>query len=496
MCQQNTTGIFPSCEPCDECTGQWTRRIDQLEENVGTTISFIATLNLTNVTVDGEDIPTLDILFDLLQQIRAVLNTSQIDFISNVVQSNHTRICTLINQTQLLINRAILVQNRLDSLENTSESIRAEVVNLIEILAALQNEFENISQLTNFTSVDPSFYLSLAQAALERSNRADQLINTNVTMLIADTRSLVANFSTKREESRFVEQRQNNTETLSMLRRRLDAFENLIMEANRRLCGAGVNDTCVDECGGVSCDVCGGEGCESLVSDASEAANVSRRALAIVEDKLQEIRSQVDALDEILRDAEMVRNDSTRAEQFTEETSTKAEELLSEVRDLISKIEVELNQTRVDPDRIGRLENMTLALVLDVEMVRVLTITDVKICSLPFSSLTPPSLFLSHSSLPFPSLTPPFLFPLSLLSLFPLSLLPSFFSLTPPFLFLSHSSLSHSFLSSLSFITFPPPLTPTPSPLSLTYPSLSLHSLPFLSFLLPPFLLPSFQTSW
>ena len=375
MCQQNTTGIFPSCEPCDECTGQWTRRIDQLEENVGTTISFIATLNLTNVTVDEEDIPTLDILFDLLQQIRAVLNMSQIDFISNVVQSNHTRICTLINQTQLLINRAILVQNRLDRLENTSESIRAEVVNLIEILTALQNEFENISQLTNFTSVDPSFYLSLAQAALERSNRADQLINTNVTTLIADTRSLVANFSTKREESRFVEQRQNNTETLLMLRQRLDGFENLITEANRRLCGARVNDTCVDECGGVSCDVCGGEGCGSLVSDASEAANVSRRALAIVEDKLQQIRSQVDDLDEILRDAEMVRNDSTRAEEFAGETRTKAEELLRDVRNLTSKIEGELNVTRVNPDEIGRLENMTLALVLDVEMVCLFTIT-------------------------------------------------------------------------------------------------------------------------
>ena len=187
--------------------------------------------------------------------------------------------------------------------------------------------------------------------------------------------NLVANFSTKREESRFVEQRQNNTETLSMLRQRLDAFENLITEANRRLCGAGVNDTCVDECGGVSCDVCGGEGCESLVSDASEAANVSRRALGIVEDKLQQIRSQVDDLDEILRDAEMVKNDSTRAEEFAEETRMKAEELLRDVGDLISKIEGELNVTRVNPDEIGRLENMTLALVLDVEMVCSFTIT-------------------------------------------------------------------------------------------------------------------------
>jgi len=111
--------------------------------------------------------------------------------------------------------------------------------------------------------------------------------------LITDAQASVANFSTKRDESGFVNRQQNNTERLLILRQRLDAFENLIAEANQRLCGGGSNGTCGGECGGVSCDVCGGEGCDGLVSDASEALNVSRRALAIVEDKLGRIRFQV-----------------------------------------------------------------------------------------------------------------------------------------------------------------------------------------------------------
>ena len=314
MCQQNTTRIFPSCELCDECTGQWTRRIDQLEDDVTATITLISMLNFTDIIVDRGELPALDILFELIREIQIVLNMSQIDFISSVVQSNHSRICTLVNQTQLLIDRAIVIQNRLSSLENISENIRNELTIVIQTLVELQSEFQNISQLMNFTMVDPTFYIDLARVALERSDEADQLINTNVTTLITDAQAFVANFSTKRDESGFVDMQQNNTERLSILRQRLDAFENLIAEANQRLCGGGSNGTCGGECGGVSCNVCGGEGCDGLVSDASEALNVSRRALAIVEDKLGRIRFQVDALTVIFSEAEIVRNDSIRAE--------------------------------------------------------------------------------------------------------------------------------------------------------------------------------------
>ena len=370
LCQRNTTGVFPSCELCDECTGQWTRRIDQLQDEVETTVTLVSVLNFTNTTVCEDECPQLDILFELIQQIRVVLNMSQIDFISIVVQSNHSRICTLINQTQMLIDRAILIQNRLSNLENTSEGIRDELTIVIQTLMDLQSEFQNISQPMNFTMVDPTFYINLARDALERSDEADQLINTNVTTLISDTQSSVANFTTKREDSAFEDRQRNNTERLSILRQRLDAFENLIEEANQRLCGAGSNGTCGGECGGVSCDVCGGEGCDSLVSDASEALNVSRRALAVVEDKLGRIRFQVDALAVILGEAEMVRNDSSRAEEFAADTRDKAEELLRDLRVLISEIERELNVTRVDPNEIGRLENMTLSLMLDVGEVK------------------------------------------------------------------------------------------------------------------------------
>lgn len=369
MCQRNTTRIFPSCELCDECTGQWTRRIDQLEDDVTATITLISTLNFTDIIVDRGELPALDILFELIREIQIVLNMSQIDFISSVVQSNHSRICTLINQTQLLIDRAILIQNQLNSLENISENIRDELTIVIQTLVELQSEFQNISQLMNFTMVDPTFYINLARVALERSDEADQLINTNVTTLITDAQAFVANFSTKRDESGFVNRQQNNTERLLILRQRLDAFENLIAEANQRLCGGGSNGTCGGECGGVSCDVCGGEGCDGLVSDASEALNVSRRALAIVEDKLGRIRFQVDALTVIFSEAEIVRNDSIRAERFATDTRDKAEELLRDLMELISEIETELNVTRVDPNEIGRLENMTLSLMLDVEEV-------------------------------------------------------------------------------------------------------------------------------
>lgn len=362
-CQANTTGIFPSCEPCDECTGQWWRRIEPIRNNVDTTVELVMSLN---ITIDNGEVPTLDALFQLLLQIQSTLNASQIDLLSEDVRTTHALLCNLTNQIQLLTDRALLIQSQLQSLENTSESLMTQLAGIIARLSDLQNEFENISQfLDSIVLVNSSQYLSLAQEALERSNRADELINNNVTLLITDTELLLSNYSTKLQESQFVTRQQDNMQRLAFLLQRLGIFEELIAEANRKLCGAQFTDSC-DDCGGINCTTCGGESCESLVTAAAEAENISERAVEIAREKLNRIQMQVDALETILRDAEAVRNDSVEAEQLVNETYARAEALLRDFQMLSDEVERELRTDRPDPDLIGELENMTLSLQLPI----------------------------------------------------------------------------------------------------------------------------------
>ena len=361
-CRDNTTGIFPICEPCDECTGQWQRRIDPLQEDVETTIELIGMLNGTNVT----DLPALQLIFDLLNQIEAVLNASEIDILSRDVQSTHALLCELINQTQLLIQRALIVETQLDNIESISRNISSELDTLIASLVALESELRNISQfLDSIEIVDPLPYLLLAQEARERSDTANEVITMNVTSLVEDTQTVLLNFTTKLNESDFVAQQLENTQSLSLLSQRLAVFQDLIREANRELCGSQSNDSCED-CGGVSCESCGGSGCDSLVNDAAEARNISEMANQIAREKLMAIGDSVDDLESLMSEIEIVSNSSTRAEEFAVETNQRASTLLQRIRQLVREIEAELNVTRLDPDEIGRLENQTLSLMLPI----------------------------------------------------------------------------------------------------------------------------------
>ena len=361
-CQDNTTGIFPTCEPCDECTGQWQRRIDPLQEDIETAIELFSMLNGTNVT----DLPALQLIFDLLEQIEALLNASEIDILSQDIQSTHALLCELINQTQLLIERALIVESQLDNIESVSRNISSKLDALISSLVALENELRNISQfLDSIEILNPLPYLQLAQEARQRSDAADEVIRINVTSLVEDTQTVLFNFTTKLNESDFIVQNAENTQALSLLSQRLAVFQELIREANRELCGAQSNGSC-EECGGVSCQSCGGSGCDSLVNDAAEALNVSEMAVQIAGEKLLAIQTSVDDLESLMREIQIVSNSSTRVETFALETNQRASSLLQRIRELVREIEAELNVTRLDPDEIGRLENQTLSLMLPI----------------------------------------------------------------------------------------------------------------------------------
>ncbi len=365
-CQENTTQIFPTCERCDECTTAWQDVISSLRVDVEATLEIISQLNLTTIIIDGDEIPALTALFDLIRNIEEVLNSSQIDILTQEVTSTHAFLCNLTSQLLNLTDRASLIEQQLRTIENTSDYILSELERLRLSLMQLHREYLNITEsFPDYELFDSTPYVNLTRDALEQSDRANDIVRDNVTVFLADIQVYLANYTAKLNESQFNETLVNNLERLARLSDNLTIFEELVSEANQKLCGSAINGSCDGECGGVNCSTCGtGGNCSSLVRDAEEAVNLSSVALQLAQEALADIQEQVQRLEALMVRIERLKENATEAEEFANETYVGAGRLLSEVEVLIGMIETELTASRVDPQDIINVENKTLALRL------------------------------------------------------------------------------------------------------------------------------------
>ena len=365
LCAANTSQIFPSCEPCDECTEQWIRRIVPLEEQVQGTIEFVSSLNLTNVT---RDIPLLNELLALARDIEALLSNSTFDMLAMDVENFNARLCQLANLTDDLIMRGAAVQAELDRSRTGGEEIQMKLPMLMNSLTRLRADFENISMIfeaQEFISVNSTFYIELARRALQRSDAANQLVRENVTSLLNETILALETFNATLDENDVIGINDRLLEAVSNINSTAREMQVFITIASQRLCGTG-NDTCL-ECMNENCEVClSGIRCDGLIAIADLASNISSSTLVVAEDLLERIMTEVQALEELLDRARSVQMGADEAANFVYEIRNASLELIENVQSLTSELERELNATRVDPDDIGRLENTTLSLQLDL----------------------------------------------------------------------------------------------------------------------------------
>lgn len=345
-------------------------RITPLEEQVEATIEFIGSLNLTNRTSVVEDIREFDILFDLVRDIRRVLNGSIIESISSDVNSTHQLICSLLNEATDLLERARRTENQTGSLGSLLFLITEQLGDLRTTLIQLESEFVNIS-LTfdeqDFLSINVSEYLELARTALDRSDRAD-LLAVNVTQLLNQSVDILNMYNSTLAASHFESNHSHLVQVLADVTNRLDDYKQFIADSNEALCGAknSADVNCSLDCGGVTCATCGGSICNSLYYMSQEALNTSQRAVSVAEDALMRIQEQIELLTSLLADINQTQVEAVKAVDSANDTREKAENLLNDLKTLSAQIEEVLGQDRVDPDDIGRRENMTLSLNLDL----------------------------------------------------------------------------------------------------------------------------------
>lgn len=361
VCAPNTTRIFPSCEPCDECTEQWIRRIEPLEEQVQGTIEFVSSLNLTNMTLD---IPLLDELLEMARDIEMILSNSTIDMLVSDVEN----LCVLINRTDDLITRGEVAQADLDRIGIDAQDIEMSLPMLTNGLARLREDFENVSMIfasQEFLSVNSTLYIEQARESLRRSDAAEQLIRENATSILNETISAINSYNASLEENNVLAVNERLSEMLANINSTVEELQMFISVVSQSLCGT-ENEMCL-ECADESCDLCpSGLRCDGLIARADLASNTSMRALVMAEDVLEQIMAEVESLEELLARARGVQRGADEVANIVSELRNASLELIENIRSLTTELERELTASRVDPNDIGRLENMTLSLELDL----------------------------------------------------------------------------------------------------------------------------------
>ena len=374
-CRQNSTNFFPTCDACDECSGQWQGKIDPLREDIDTTLELVRVMT---ATVGPEDIPLLSELLGLLREVQELLSASQIDTeLTGDVTALHRRLCELTNQTKDLFDRAVAVNDEIAKLggfgmfENETSRLATLLMDLRSELDSLAEDFENITAAAS--GFDPTFHLALAREAEERSNQTDILISGNVTSLIALAERTLADYNRALAESDFLARQMENMRRLSVLSQRVSEYETFLVAASAALCGSGNDSSVCAECGGLQCDTCGGPECDSLVYVASEALNISTRALTLVEDARNETLLRVSQLRTLLTEILAARNDSLEAEESALETQVRADEIWTLVQGLLETL-LEQRDARIDLDDIEDVEQQTLSLQFDTNQEEVYTL--------------------------------------------------------------------------------------------------------------------------
>ena len=370
-CEANSTDIFPFCEPCDECTGQWQTRINPLRAEVEAALELA---RVTSMTPGPEGVPLLVMLVNLLGEVREILDASRIDSeLTGNVTELHERLCELTNQTQGLFERIAAVNDEIARLDSETSRFENETSHLVSLLAELQDDFKRLSvQFENISipDVDIEPYLALAEEAEKRSATANQLISQNVTTLLSLTENLLTDYRSELNESGILEQQAENLRILSVITERVNEYTSFLVEADAELCGATVSSSTGEncgECGGIQCDTCGGSPqCNGLVTMAAEALVVSRQALEVAERLRNQTAGRVTVLRNLFTEIYEFRNETLDAEAAAREVQLSATRLSAEATGLRDDLRRQLKQGRIDPDIIEEVEGKTLSLSLAV----------------------------------------------------------------------------------------------------------------------------------
>ncbi len=365
-CTSDTSsGILPHCEFCDHCSTRWISPIDELELaainaiGIGKNVS----INVVNHTEIEEGRMLVRALYDLLNQIRAVIDQSMLDSLRASITSLNAYTVGNIDLAVNLLDRIDVILGKLNytSMIVTTQLVRLETIEadfryLKTLLGNLSMEI-NMFELPGF-----QMYVTIIERALLRSNESHRIASEVINPVVLQSTSNLNMFTSK--ESLFILIRDEVINLFTIFEARLQDYNSLFDEANERLCGTTTTsdiseDICDGDCGSVTCDMCGGGTCAGSVSAVSRASNLSTVALEQARRLRESLIEDINVL--------MQANTTSLNAAMTHETiqsmaqlaRSRIERLLVIARNLTDLLNELLARQLPDLEQIGLYQNQT-----------------------------------------------------------------------------------------------------------------------------------------
>ena len=353
-----TTGVFPFCEPCNECSSRFNRPISQLEAEIDQAEQDVNELMNRTETIDDS---LLESLQQLLVEIERLLESRNITMITSDAVSTYNRLCDLIDRMRDLLNRLQTLQGNVTNSTSEVNSLIQQGTNLLDRFIQFGSLFQNVTeQVRALEEINFTAQLAMLESASNRSNRFYNLVRQNVTGLADQTNQTLTELNLKYPI--FLNLRNMTLVLLETLREKILEYQMFIQEASITLCGS--EGDCTGECGGVMCDSCGGMRCNGSISQVLRAANVTRQAQETSNQIYQELLTAINTLTTARNISETANTTSFMAEEEARQAMSTALELLTLVQTLLVDVQRELATPIPDVSQIETLQNETLTLQL------------------------------------------------------------------------------------------------------------------------------------
>ncbi|XP_054633682.1 laminin subunit beta-2 isoform X1 [Dunckerocampus dactyliophorus] len=383
QCARGFSGLFPNCQPCHQCFGDWDRIVQDLAVRTRALAERTHEIQTTGLT--GVYEMAFRDLEEKLARAQGIVNSR------NATAAAITSLMELIEELRSQVGDTTDTLNRLEgdltivqdsnseaSKELSSLEREARELNLTsEQLHHQLDILKNSNFLGAYDSIRTSYNTS--RHAERRANESTVTRPSTVSQS-SDTRRRTERIIASKKDD-FNRKNGGNKRSLGELKTKVNGLD--MQKINEKVCGAAGDAPCEESpCGGAGCHDdegnrhCGGLNCNGAVAAADNALERAKHAEKQLNKAMGEVEGLFIKVADAKTKAEEAKGKAQAALDKAKATKNKVERSNNDLRDLIKQIRDFLMQDGADPDHIEAVANRVLELSIPASPLQIRQLAD------------------------------------------------------------------------------------------------------------------------
>uniref|UniRef100_A0A1A8S5L6 Laminin, beta 2 (Laminin S) n=1 Tax=Nothobranchius rachovii TaxID=451742 RepID=A0A1A8S5L6_9TELE len=383
QCARGFAGVFPNCQPCHQCFGDWDRVVQDLAVRTKTLAERAHEIQTTGLTGPYEKI--FKELEEKLAQAQSIVNArnataAAVSVLMELIEDLRAHIGETTETLNRLEGDLTIVQDRNSDASKELSALEREAKELNLTSAQLHHQLD-ILKNSNFLGAYDSI-----RSSYNRSRDAERRANESTTTRpstvsqSADTRRRTERLIAAKKDD-FSRKNTANKRALGDLNARAQRLD--MKKINEKVCGSMGDAPCGESpCGGAGCRDdegnrhCGGLNCGGAVAAADGALERARHAEKELSEAMGEMQGLFTKVAEAKSQAEEAKGKAKAALDKATATKNKVERSNNNLRDLIKQIRGFLTQEGADPDSIEAVANHVLQLSIPASPLQIRHLAD------------------------------------------------------------------------------------------------------------------------